>query len=222
MARSYEILCDDKDPTWLTHRHGLLTASDVCTAMGLNRFTTRDELIMRKAAGVPYVIKDNPPMWHGRENEDNNRRKFGKASGLLTKGCRWLLKMDGHQIGCTLDGLIVAPQEPRPIDYAMSDDSKKWLGGLVHRVREAEGVGVLEMKQTKIFNAKKWKDSMPDYHVHQVQTQLMITGKQWGVICCQIGSDSMKAFYVEADKEIQEEIKHVARDFWDHVALARI
>ena len=213
----YKVICKDTDPEWLDHRHKYLTASNAATLFGVNKWGgSYSDLVEEKAAPeTPPPLQDTANMWHGREDEANNMRKFSKALGLRCKQTHVFLASTKCRLAATLDGMIIN-KSPETIPY-ISKDSDTWLPALKDRIELSPGVGILEMKQTEAWFRKDWDSSIPEYYLTQVQTQLYVSGVRWAVVACQIGAAMFKAYYVLPDLEFHRELESKVNEFWKDV-----
>lgn len=201
MARPYKVLGSATDSDWLAKRASLVTASEAHSLFvearpeGKKWPLTRSELVQAKC-GPQEPLRDTRYMAHGRFDEDTNRRKFSACTGLRTRATHLLLESTlVPGLGCTLDGLVIGLQDgkERPGNPVYAANPA-WIAKVRDRARE---VGLLEMKQTEAFFGKEWAAGVPEHYLTQLRVQLVVTGKPYGVICCQIGAADMVAHVVE-------------------------
>lgn len=209
--KPYEVVCTDSDPRWPQFRHELITASSVATLLGVSPWSTREQLLEEKMQEEPRDWKDSRNMWHGRYDEHHNMRKFGDITGIRCRATHLFLRSTKlTKIGCTLDGLCIAPRTEREL---VSVATKKNLTTLVNYVSGLGGTGLIEMKQTETWNGKNWKTAVPPYYRVQVQTQLFVTGYDWAIIACAIGAADMTAYVIEKDDFFEDELTAAVADF---------
>jgi predicted phage-related endonuclease len=226
MPKPYKILCTDKDPQWLAHRSRLVTASEAYSLFyedrpdGKKWPKTRRELVWEKANPIG-AFPDSRNMWHGRDDEDHNRKKFGRICGVRSKAAHWLLESSlVPGLGATLDGICIAPQrrtEPQSVAC-----SGTWPSILPDTLRMYGGVGILEMKQTESFFGKEWKTGVPEHYKHQVWAQLVVAGFDWAVIACQIGAADMEAHVIEHPGQVHiDTLREAVSQFWVDVEAVK-
>jgi putative phage-type endonuclease len=96
-----------KSEEWLALRGNLLTASDAATAIGVNKYETPEELLLKKC-GVGPRFMGNSATRHGEKYEDEARILYEERHGEVV-----------HELG-----LVVHP-------------THKWLGGSPDGVTES-------------------------------------------------------------------------------------
>jgi len=78
----YELLCADqitqRTQAWDTQRRFMLTASDVASAIGLNPYCSRQQLLQRKLVGGPNNMSSfgRAAVAHGEKYEDEACREY--------------------------------------------------------------------------------------------------------------------------------------------------
>ena len=71
-----------KSEEWLNQRKGFLTSSDAASALGINPYSTSDELIFKKCNfSAPFV--GNIATRHGEKYEDEAIEKYCKVMGMV-------------------------------------------------------------------------------------------------------------------------------------------
>ena len=235
--RPYKVLCTANSPEWLGLRHARVTATEAYSlllderAPGKKWPKTRSELVLEKAGPVPPSWDDTRRMWHGRYNEDHNRRKFSDITGIRSRGSRipgptskstnvFLESTELPELACTLDGVLIAPQRQREAITVAT--SRPWAQQLQDTLHLRGGFGILEMKQTDDFFGKEWKTGVPEHYKHQVWAPLVVTGFEYAVIACQIGAADMEAHVIEhPGKAHVDTLREELVGFWEQVREAR-
>lgn len=221
--RNYKVVCNDTDPDWLEKRHRYITASAIAGIAGASPWSSREALIAEKAGTEPLSLTDTPNMWHGREDESNNMRKFCKAMGFRYRATHLMLESSKvDRLSATLDGLVIDDPNRPDLEYCLSKDFADWGPYIKAKVIGSEGVGLLEMKQTESWGGKNWKDVAPVYYWWQVQAQLYVTGFDWAVIACQIGAAGFRAHYITPDEDAYSFIETEVPEFWKDVVQEEI
>ena len=211
--KPYKVLCTDKDPNWLQLRHEHLTASDVAALLGESPWKTREQLLAEKSSPLPGEWKDTRNMWHGRFNEDHNRKKFSHITGIRSRGAHAMLASSLlTPLACTLDAIAIPPKEwPQIVPVAVQTPS--WISKVVQQVMDAGGMGLLEMKQTEAWYGKEWKKGPPMHYWIQVQTQLFVTQFEWAILCCQIGAADMIAYFMRREPVFADELERAMKEY---------
>jgi len=71
-----------KSEEWLNQRKGFLTSSDAAAALGINPYSTKDELTFKKCGlGIPFT--GNIATRHGEKYEDEAIEKYCAALGMV-------------------------------------------------------------------------------------------------------------------------------------------
>lgn len=107
LSRTYH---DQRSEAWLQLREGMLTASDIATALGVNRYETPEKLLMKKVLKLKWA--GNAATQHGTLLEPIARdlydARYGKKSheiGLVQHPVhKWL---GGSPDGVTEDGMLI-------------------------------------------------------------------------------------------------------------------
>ena len=152
-------------------------------------------------------------MSHGSYDEDHNRVKFSKMTGLRTRACHYMV---GHPrwpyLATTLDGMIHRPTRDlvQELDYTTQPALIEELVALL--TFAPTPVGLLEMKQTNMFGARTWLGllksgapaGVPFYYHGQVQSQMHFTGIPWAVGAGQCGVGDMTGHYLAVDPNVAD------------------
>lgn len=84
-----------------------------------------------------------------------------------------------------------------------------------------DGLAVDRVVQVKVVGkdmAHKWDNGVPDYVVCQVQWEMMVTSRQLATVVACVGGTDYRALDIVADRELQNTLYAIGRDFWfDHV-----
>lgn len=114
-------MCDQKSPTWLQRRKLRLTASQIATAIGINPYETRDNLV-KQYSGVGCDARDrftgNDATRHGEKYEDEAVALYEQQHEkiVLCFGLMPFVKygdfLGGSVDGITADGILVEVKCP--------------------------------------------------------------------------------------------------------------
>lgn len=107
LAREY---FEQRSPEWLALRENLLTASDVASAIGKNRYEKPDDLLRKKVLKVPWA--GNAATEHGTRLEPVAREMYDAKTGRKTHEIGLVQHpkypfLGGSPDGITEDGILV-------------------------------------------------------------------------------------------------------------------
>lgn len=227
-----KILADawKNEDEWLWKRRGYISASDIFKLLTHDELTSLgwwreswmtgdlDEVLRMKRDGSSPDFKDPVAVMWGRDEEDHNRQRFEKYSGIATSECHYFIGHDRWKfLATTLDGFSYVGHEwdglARPEMFNKPEDVTKAIRTLPRDTR-----CLLEMKQTGEFSGKCWFDgykseprdrggnskvmlgqfrpkapTMPVYYLGQVQTQMALAGFYWNLAVVKRGASMMTA-----------------------------
>ncbi len=211
------MVCSDRDPQWLDERKKYLTGSSVSSMLGVNPWMSEARYLASKdpERDEPPFFQSRP-MLNGKMDEAYNTQKFAAIGGLRCRQTHLFVASTLFPgLASTLDALVMMPREGRTPETLDRLVSEPWPARLLLEMECAldDGLGrtgLLEMKQTERFGGRKgtrglklseWlKASKPPRHYEvQLQTQLHVTGYDWGILCARVGAHDMKAFFVRRD-----------------------
>lgn len=219
--KSYRVVCSDSNPNWLSFRHELVTGTATSTLMRSNPYQKYDELLAEKSGPIPEPIKPNRYMFHGKENESNNMRKFRLITGLRARNVNYLLESTRvPKLGTTLDGVLHVPKSIPSARYELVSDKSNLVRALDDLSTVAaftSPFGLIEMKQTSLYSKKKWDNGVPEYYYWQVQAQMLVTGYPWCLVVCAVGASDFVTYLVEANEEDARKIEKEVGRFWKKV-----
>ena len=217
--KSYELVCHDDDPRWLSYRFEHITASEMSAVMGMCPWSDRDDVLRRKISRSDD-FKPTRNMWWGSELEQFNMQMFTKITGIRTRSCNAFLRSTkNRRIAATIDGFALRPR----LDFEPLDIATKvpWASDLRAQLRNRSSLGLVEMKNTEAWFGKKWHEAPPMHYVIQLQQQLYVTGLDWGVLCAKIGAGDMIAYLIDADPYLHEEMERDTNDIWKEISNDR-
>jgi hypothetical protein len=128
------------------------------------------------------------------------------------------------RLGATLDGLLRPGKGLKEDRFVELCSRKKPARKFVSDLQAHVGTcGVIEMKQSdwrswdSEYNKKKlkqWTEDCPPMYYWQVQTQLLVTGLDWGVIVCRLGAADWRGHVILADAFAHEEILTAVEEYY--------
>lgn len=149
-----EIIVDQGSDNWRDLRKGesglRINASEVATATGVSPFALPSALFDFRTQDFDTHWEDNNAIKMGMRDESRILGYYSELTGCdVKKGNYWVHPKYPEFYGCTPDGQIY--------------DAKGELQSLVEAKRYT----------------KRMRDTMPAYHMTQVQCQLWVTGAKW-------------------------------------------
>lgn len=216
--RPFRKLCDASSPEWHRLRDLMVTGSDVASVLNKSPWKKREELLLQKRAANDNGFVPSRSMLWGSLAERANMAHFSQITGVRFRHTNAFLQSTlCPLIGATLDGLcrISVPEDFHFLSFC---SDREHAEGLSAEMLARDGqFGILEMKQTEAWNLKNWKVAPPEYYYLQVQAQLFTTGLDWALLVCKIGAADIRAYFVDADPLLHEDMIEAVQTFWEEV-----
>jgi len=187
-----------KSEAWLNQRKDKLTSSDAATALGINPYQKREELLFKKCGLDSKPFTGNIATRHGEKYEDEAIEKYCRIMGKKNFNFGLLCHKDVHKnddyywLGGSPDGVAV--------DYDNQDDSEAIL---------------LEVKCP--FRRKIISGTIPNYYLPQVQLNLFICGLKKADFIEYYPPNKINIVRVNRDEKWLEENLIVLAEFWKDV-----
>lgn len=179
---------------WLKLRTQDVTSTETAALFGLSPYMSKFELWHRKASGEVPEFKTNERMVWGTRLQDVIARGIAEDQGWnVRKLNAYIRRDDGIRMGSSFDFEIVSHEN---------------------------GPGILEIKtvDTLAFRDGWLIDGdnieAPEHIEIQLQHQLEVTGRRWGVIGALIGGNTVKLLHRERDREVGQLIVRHIEKFW--------
>lgn len=180
---------------WLTWREHDITASRIAALFDQHPYLTRDDLagIMRGTAGggAGPIPADSPAMRRGRILEP------AVAAAIAEERPEWTLtkattyhRLPEHRLGCTPD---------------------YWCEST------ALGSGLIQVKTCSPQQWEKWRGRAPLAYVLQTLTEIIVTGRAWGVLAVMVCNPSYPVHYFDIPRHeaAERRILDAVRQWWD-------
>lgn len=204
---------------WLKERAKDITSSDVSSLFELSEYKTPFQLWMNKRHEIWDSFKTTLTFW-GNQNERSIADGFSKIYGFGIDHIDCYIRCPEHRIGSSFDFLIDRKTKPAITldDLDITKDRLTMLSML-----EKHGEGLLEIKNVDFWkHSKEWqKDEATPYIELQLQHQMLVSGKKWGVIFGLVGGNTPKLIIREANERKQEQILNRCASFWKSQAEQR-
>lgn len=179
---------------WLSLKAVDITSTEVSALFGLSPYMTEFELFYIKSRGETTSIADNERMKWGRRLEAVIAKGIAEDLGMKVRQINGYMRHDNvDRMGSSFDYEIIG-----------HDD----------------GPGILEIKNVDgLVYRDKWEDDEAPPHIElQLQHQLEISGRSWGMIVALVGGNDPKVIRRERDKEVGAGLRIKVGEFWDRVA----
>lgn len=203
---------------WLRFRKRGIGASEVGAIMGLSQYKSNVELFYDKIGqGLGYTV-ENLAMFLGHEYENPIARLWeywGGTDASLIENARAKNKVRRMQ---KVNAYIQNPLYPH-LFVSLDRRINKHIDPATGKQR---GNGALEIKTISGYESDKWESGIPPSHVVQVQTQLLVTGWDYGELAVQKDGRAFDVYPFEKHKGVCKEIVKQTTDFWKRVERARI
>ena len=178
---------------WLEVRKLGIGGSDIGSILGVNKYRSAVDVWVDKVQGSDF---------------EGNRFTY------------W-----GHK----LEGVVAEEFNTQHSEYSVRELDRTLKRGyalanidrLLHHPEK--GYGILECKTTSAFNNKEWTgDTVPQTYYAQVMHYLAVTGLDYAYICCLIGGQDYKEFYIERNQDECEFIIDACRHFWESYVIPEL
>jgi predicted phage-related endonuclease len=166
---------------WLTWREHDITASRIAALFDVHPYLTRDDLvaIMRGTAGggAGPIPADSPAMRRGRILEP------AVAAAIAEEKPEWTLakattyhRLPEHRLGCTPD---------------------YWASRRAVGTTQYADDGLIQIKTCSPQQWEKWRGRAPLAYVLQTLTEIIVTGRAWGVLAVMVCNPSYPVHYFD-------------------------
>ena len=180
--------------SWLALRRQGVGGSDAAAAVGLHPYRSPLELWLdktgRQGGRGSESVDPKSPAWWGQLLEPTVADAYAQVTGRKVRRVNAILQHPEHS----------------------------WM--IANLDREVVGdadVQILEVKTTGPWEAKRWRNGVPQHVQLQVQHQLAVTGMQAADIAVLIGGQQLEIHRLERDEVVIERLIALERAFWSCV-----
>lgn len=190
---------------WLAERAKDVTSTEVAALYGLSPYVTEFELWHRKRDGVTEAPQDNDRMRWGQRLESAIANGVAEDHGWSVKKRAVYVRLDEFRLGASFDFEIEADL----------------LNPL--RLGVSRGPGLLEVKNVDgLIFRDQWlvvndAREAPEHIELQLQTQLEVSGFEWGCIVALVGGNQAHTLIRQRDPQIGADIRRRVRAFWKSI-----
>lgn len=201
---------------WLQFRKRGIGASEVGAVLGLSQYKSNVELYYDKIGeGLRFNV-ENIAMFCGTELESfvaDMWQYWGGTEASMIENFRAGNKIRRMQ---RVNAYIQNPKYPH---LFVSLDRK--INKHTDESGKERGNGALEIKTISGYEADKWEAGIPPSHVVQVQTQLLVTGWQYGELAVLRDGRFFEVYPFERHAGVCKHIVKKTNEFWQRVEAAR-
>lgn len=220
-----ELAANDKEAFTLLRRNGL-GASDSSIVLGVNIWTTLDELIEQKRSKEitkeEMEIGEKPQVRMGADLEPIILQKFCKWSGLeCTKPAEQFRIKEYPYLTVNFDALTVdnIPVEIKCVSMYAEKHWKK--NACMEKIDSPVRIPTSrELNIVKRVNTISAEYGIPPYYFTQCQQQMLGIGADHCYLAAMFVKDwTLRVWYIQADKPTQDAIIHIGKTVWDCVKM---
>lgn len=190
---------------WLQLKTEDISSTEISALFNISPYSTPFELWHEKKAGEIVELEDNDRMKWGRRLEDTIANGIAEELNLKVR------RLKTYQRHDTCKGFGAS------FDYEIVGDLSK--AEIMKTHPHLKGPGILEIKNVDflIYRDQWEEDEAPPHIEAQLQQQLEITGRSWGIIACLVAGNDMKYIVRERNKKVGEAMKKRVTEFWSTI-----
>lgn len=185
----------DSEEDWLDARTKDITSTDVAALPGfdVSPYLSPWELFQRKVSGEVPAILPNERMKWGTRLQDAVARGVAEDTGLNIRRLNAYLRDPDLRVGSSFDFEILS---------------------------HADGPGIMEIKNVdSLVFRDRWQEDgdfieAPPHIELQLQHQLLVSGRPWGMLVALVGGNTIKTARRERDEEVGRIILRKVAEFW--------
>ena len=194
-----------KSPEWLNQRNGFLTSSDAASALGINPYSSYDELVFKKC-GICKPFTGNVATRHGEKYEDEAIEHYCNVMGMVN-----------YEFGLIPYSDVTRENHDHQLDFLAGSPDGIALPCVYNSSTKPV---LLEVKCP--FRRKPIQGYCPKYYYPQVQLNMLICNLEISDFIEYI--PKTKKLYItrifKNDEWIQNNIPKLIK-FWDEVKMYR-
>ena len=179
---------------WLELRAADITSTESAALFGLSPYSTEFELYHRKKDKDPNVIEDNDRMKWGRRLEDVIAQGVAEDLNIKVRRLKTYMRHDD------------CPGMGASFDYEI--------------ISHPRGPGIMEVKNVDgMIHRQQWQDDeAPDHIEIQLQHQMEVANRDWGLIVGLVGGNEPVIIERERDRELGARLVEEINYFWKRIA----
>ena len=212
-----QIINPESEEHWLQLKTEDISSTEISALFGISPYSTRFEMWHQKKSGEVQRIDDNERMRWGRRMEDTIAHGVAEDLGLKVRRLKTYQRHDTCKgMGSSFDYEIVG---------VVDDDGKKLCCTPEEAKNEAQrlylihGAGILEIKNVDylIYRDQWEEDEAPPHIEAQLQLQLEVTNRAWGLIVPLVSGNQIHYIPRERNKKIGAAMIKKINAFWHSI-----
>lgn len=200
---------------WHQFRKNGIGGSEIGGVLGYNKYSPAIYLYHAKVGDISAQIRDNQPMFHGRQMEDYVARCWAAYGGTEES----LFENYGKRIvrrPKRINGYIV--NKKYPLLFASPD--RIFSGFRIDTTEEIEW-GILECKTISFYEAQKWEHGIPPSYLFQVQQYMLVMELDYAELACLKNGNEFVLYPIERNEAMCNMILEESERFWARVKPAQ-
>ena len=197
------IITPDSFDHWLQLKSEDVSSTEVSALFGISPYSTEFELFHQKLSGDIYTIEDNERMYCGRMMEDTIAQMASEQLGIKVRRLKTYFRHD------------TVAHMSSSFDYEIVGN----LDRLQEKYGKLKGPGLLEIKNVDgLVYRNEWSEDEAPAHIEaQVQHQLEVSNRNWAIIACLSGGNSMHIMFRERNRKIGKAMCERINKFWEDI-----
>lgn len=190
---------------WLQLKTEDISSTEISALFGISPYSTAFELWHEKKSGEIKRLSENNRMTWGKRLEDTIAAGIAEDINLKVRRLKTYQRHDAVKgFGASFDYEIVG-------DISKSDVMK------THP--HLSGPGILEIKNVDflIYRDQWEEDEAPPHIEAQLQHQLEVTGRSWGIIAALVAGNTMNYIVRERNEKVGAAMRRKVEKFWQSI-----
>lgn len=178
---------------WLQLKTEDISSTESSALFGISPYSTEFELWHQKKSGEIHELEDNERMYCGRMMEDTIAKMVSEQLEIKVRRLKTYIRHDACKgMGSSFDYEIV---------------------------NHPNGPGLLEIKNVdSLIYRNEWDECEAPPHIEsQLQHQLEITDRSWGLIVALVGGNQLRIIERKRNKKVGKAICRRIKQFWGDI-----
>lgn len=214
-----QIIHPESEEHWLQLRTQDVTSTESAALVGLHKRLTPFELYQRKVGSYVTQFEETERTKWGQRLQDPIARGVAEDYGVKVRRLNCYARHDsGARMGASFDYEIVGCQDDQPLDPIER-------GPMLRQLYEAHGPGILEIKNVDgLVFRNDWLDDedgieAPAYIEVQLQHQLEVMNREWGVIAALVGGNQPIIVARRRDRDVGRKLVDYINVLWKQIEI---
>lgn len=211
------VITPKSEDHWLQLKTEDISSTEISALFGISPYATLFEIWHQKKSGEVQRIDDNERMQWGRRMEDTIAQGVSEDLGLKVRRLKTYQRHNTCKgMGSSFDYEIVgAVDESGTKLCCMPDEAKSEA----QRMYLTHGAGILEIKNVDylVYRDQWEEDEAPPHIEAQLQQQLEVTGRSWGIIACLVSGNQMHYIVRERNEKVGAAMIKKITAFWHSI-----